>query len=297
MRLLVLFPGALGDLCLVAPSLARLVEEGVGVELCVQRTLMPLARLLLPATELGPPMDGTAMSSLFGASVDPALAAALRRAERVHAWLARADGAGAVAERLAAYGANVSLHAVPRGDGPRHVVDDYAAMLELPSPPAPVRIVPPPAPAVLPWAGPDARRLMIHPGAGAAAKVWSRDGFRRVADDWCRDGGEVAVLLGPAEEDQVPTWTASGHAMVVGSSIVEAAVAIASAPAWLGNDAGMSHLAGVLDRRGVVLFGPTRPARWRPLGGRLAVVEFRERPLDAVVRDVHAQLGAPFSRP
>lgn len=297
MRSLVLFPGALGDLCLLAPSLARVIENGVRVELCVQRMLMPIARLLLPAAEIGPPMDGAVMSSLFAASVDPVLAAALQRADRVHAWLARADGDGGVSARLGAYGAVASLHAVPRGDAPQHVVGDYAAMLELPTLPPPLRMAPPSGSASVPWSGGDAVRLVVHPGAGAAAKVWSPDGFRRVADDWRRHDGEVAVLLGPAEEDQAPTWAASGHAVLVGSSIVAAAAAIASAPSWLGNDSGMSHLAGALGRRGVVLFGPTRPARWRPLGGRLAVVEFLGRALDVVVRDVRAHLGAPFSRP
>jgi hypothetical protein len=52
----------------------------------------------------------------------------------------------------------------------------------------------------------------------------------------------------------------------------------------------MSHVAGVLGRRGVVLFGPTRPERWMPYGARLAAVRFDGRPMPVVAREVLAVL-------
>ena len=38
------------------------------------------------------------------------------------------------------------------------------------------------------------------------------------------------------------------------------------ASAFVGNDSGISHLAAAIGTPGVVLFGPTDPRRWRPLG-------------------------------
>jgi hypothetical protein len=292
-RLVVIFPGALGDLCLLAPSLAALRARGVAVALSVQRSLGPVARMLLPALEIGPPTDGMAMASLFGAVLDPTLAHWLEGAERVHAWLARADDAAAVSSRLAACGAVVALHSVPRHDDGHHVSADYAAALGLMETPRALVAVTPSSAAVPSWQRPEGARLVVHPGAGARAKVWAQEGFRRVADDWRSAGGDVAVLLGPAEEGEVGTWTTAGYVPETGGSIIDAAALIASAPAFVGNDSGLSHLAGALDRRGVVLFGPTRPARWRPLGGRLAVVAFSARSVDEVARDVLARLGAP----
>ncbi|MFZ0886937.1 MAG: glycosyltransferase family 9 protein, partial [Candidatus Binataceae bacterium] len=40
----------------------------------------------------------------------------------------------------------------------------------------------------------------------------------------------------------------------------------AASAAFVGNDSGPSHLAAATGARGVVLFGPTDPDRWRPLG-------------------------------
>jgi ADP-heptose:LPS heptosyltransferase len=296
-RLLVLFPGALGDLCLLAPALADAVERGARVELCVQRSLVPLARLLLPRVVIGPSMDGAVMSSLFAAALDPALVTALGRAEHVHAWLARADGDGRLGERFAELGVSATLHAVPRSDAAHHVVLDYAAMLGLPEAPAPLRFTAPSASFALPWGATGADRLLIHPGAGGSAKIWAIDAFRRLAEHWRADGGEAAVLLGPAEEQQAPVWERSDHAVLTGLSILDTSAAIASAGWWLGNDSGMSHVAGALDRRGVVLFGPTRASRWRPFGGRLAAVDFAGRDPELVVGDVRAHLGVPFPRP
>lgn len=294
-RLLLLFPGALGDFCLMAPSLGSVLAEGAVVELCVQRSLLAFARLLLPAAEIGPPMDGAVMGSLFGPVIDPALAAIVRRADRVHAWLRRATDADALRDRIASLGSSVVFHAVPRDDAGRHVGHEYAAMLGLGAPPARLRMTAPPPSIELPWRGLEASRLVLHPGAGGVAKAWNREGFRRVADGWRGRDGEVCVLLGPAEEADERTWIASGHTVLAGLSLVDAAATVASAPTWLGNDAGMSHVAGLLDRRGVVLFGPTRATRWRPLGGALATVDFAGRALDAVVREVDARLDARSS--
>ncbi len=289
--IVVLFPGALGDLCLLAPVLAALGARGARVEVSVQRSLVPVLKMLLPAAGVGPPIDGAAMSSLFGGELEPALARWLVSADHVHVWFARGDRDHEASARFTALGVPATWHAVPRDDGARHVSVDYAAALGIAAPVVNARVVPPPTSVVLPWRAPGpAGRLVIHPGAGAAAKMWALDGFRRVADAWRAAGGEVAVVLGPAEHDQLGAWRAAGHGPIVGLPIADVAMLVVSAPTWLGNDSGLSHLAGALDRRGVVLFGPTRAARWRPLATGLVTVEFRDRALDAVVSDVCARL-------
>src|SRR5947207_1274820 len=55
------------------------------------------------------------------------------------------------------------------------------------------------------------RALVLHPGAGSRAKRWTAEGFRAVADAWHERGGETVVLLGPAEENDVGRWRATGH--------------------------------------------------------------------------------------
>lgn len=293
MRVIVLFPGALGDLCLLAPALATMAARGARVELSTQRSLAPVAAMLLPAATLGPPIDGAAMAGLFADEITQNLREWLQGADRLHAWLARADADGRVRSHFSELGIAAHLHAVPRSDGEVHVGEEYAAALGLAGPQAPIRPTPPATPIALPWRRVGSARVLVHPGAGARAKCWAPDGFRRVADAWIEAGGEAAVLLGPAEEADAGWWQAGGHELVTGLSIMDAAALIASAPGWIGNDSGMSHLAGTLGRWGVVFFGPTHPQRWRPLGGRLTTVEFHGRSVATVARDALDALGAP----
>jgi len=53
------------------------------------------------------------------------------------------------------------------------------------------------------------------------------------------------------------------------------------ATAFVGNDSGVSHLAAAVGASGIVIFGPTDPARWRPLGSRTINV-LRREPLDSI---------------
>lgn len=291
MRVIVLFPGALGDLCLLTPALAAIAAGGARVELSVQRSLGPVATMLLPSVTLGPPIDGAVMATLFADEMSAALREWLLGADRVHAWLGRGDGDGHLHARFGELGLVTSMHTVVRTDGQLHAGEEYAAALGLTGPSPPVRVTPPACSAPVPWRRTGSPRVVVHPGAGAGAKCWASDGFCRVAEAWIEADGEAAVLLGPAEESEAGSWKARGYEPLTGLSIVEAAALIASAPHWVGNDSGMSHLAGALGRWGVVLFGPTRPQRWKPLGGALATVEFGGRSVEAVAREVVARLG------
>ena len=55
----------------------------------------------------------------------------------------------------------------------------------------------------------------------------------------------------------------------------DVAALLAHVDAYVGNDSGISHLAGAAGARGVALFGPTAARRWRPLGGRIAAAPGR----------------------
>jgi heptosyltransferase-3 len=274
MRVLLIFPGSLGDLLLLVPAAAALVRHGRQVELSVQRALQGLASRMLPGPA-GPAVDGAAMSSLFTAVPAPAVAAWLAGADLVHSWLGAAGAATVLEGARRELGVRaVHRHAVERDDALLHASAAYAAALEVGGPLRMPLLALDPGEWADWWRAPATARLLIHPGAGSAGKRWSASGFRLVADRWRAAGGEVAILLGPAEEDMATVWRAADHRVAAGLGMLEAAALIASAPRYLGNDSGMSHLAGALGRTGVVLFGPTRPERWWPLGGALAPVRF-----------------------
>jgi hypothetical protein len=116
------------------------------------------------------------------------------------------------------------------------------------------------------------RTLIIHPGSGGRRKRWQQKGFAQVARWWKgRRGGQVIILLGPAEGHERVQWQNVGD-VVDSLSLGQVATLLSRADLYLGNDSGVSHLAGAVGARGAVIFGPTRPHQWRPLGGNLIVV-------------------------
>lgn len=120
---------------------------------------------------------------------------------------------------------------------------------------------------------PSSKILMIHPGSGGRKKRWEINGFTKVARWWREScGGEVLILLGPAEEQEEILWRQLGR-VAKALSLLQIAALLSRADLYLGNDSGVSHLAGAVGARGVVLFGPTDPQNWRPLGGSLSVLQ------------------------
>ncbi len=119
---------------------------------------------------------------------------------------------------------------------------------------------------------PSSRVLIVHPGSGGQKKRWVSEGFVQVCRWWQQRKGKVLVLLGPAEEEESEKWRQVGGAVESHLSILQVAALLSRADLYLGNDSGVSHLAGAAGARGIVLFGPTAPRQWRPLGGALSVI-------------------------
>jgi heptosyltransferase-3 len=120
--------------------------------------------------------------------------------------------------------------------------------------------------------------VVIHPGSGGMKKCWHLDNFISVAQGLRTQGFEVLFLLGPAEMERLrPADEARlyGTARCVGHlSLAQVVGLLSGADAFIGNDSGVSHLAAGIGLRTYVLFGPTDPALYRPIGP--AVTAFRD---------------------
>jgi hypothetical protein len=108
--------------------------------------------------------------------------------------------------------------------------------------------------------------LIVHPGSGSPRKNWQ--GMATIAQRWrTRQYGSLLLVCGPAEVS-----TDLPHdAIVRETSLNRVAALLKKGAAYLGNDSGISHLAGLTGARGVVTFGPTDSETWRPLGSGLRV--------------------------
>ena len=131
-----------------------------------------------------------------------------------------------------------------------------------------------PRPAASGAAGPGP--VVVHPGSGARRKCWPADRFLQLIDLLRKDGRDVRVLAGEVELEQ---WDpaelarfASAAELVKPASYVELLDQLQNAAAFVGNDTGPSHLAGIIGVPTVALFGPSNPIHWRPLGPSVRVI-------------------------
>jgi heptosyltransferase-2 len=113
----------------------------------------------------------------------------------------------------------------------------------------------------------ESRRLVIHPGSGSPKKNWPAPRWRELLQRWSREGLWELELVGGEVEGDLLDRLASG---LPGVRIVRSeplsllAERIAGARLFVGHDSGVSHLAAATGVQGLVLWGPTHEATWRP---------------------------------
>jgi ADP-heptose:LPS heptosyltransferase len=118
----------------------------------------------------------------------------------------------------------------------------------------------------------DARLLVaIHPGAGAAVKLWPAERWSALADAVARRRNAAIVITGSdaerplieaiAQHMRRPTLDLSGQ-----TSLGELAALFGLCDLVLGVDSGPMHLAVAMDTPTVHLFGPVSPAAFGPWG-------------------------------
>lgn len=128
------------------------------------------------------------------------------------------------------------------------------------------------------------RYVAIAPGAGGVHKCWPMEHFAALARILAERGLVPAVLLGPAEADARASFKAAAPAAIFpeehpafaalpGGSQPLRVVAIAERCALgVANDAGPGHMIAAAGTPLISLFGPTPPAKFRPLMTRASRV-------------------------
>jgi heptosyltransferase-3 len=270
---LVLFPGALGDFVCLLPTLQALRERHCGPMRIVARgELLDLVRL--PATTTAC-IDRREVADLFapGDSLRPETKVLCGGFAWVYSWTGFSSPD--LARRLAALGnghvAVYRFRGMRRGE---HAVDYYArcAGVTASRRMTPALVQDPQWMVAFRREHDLAERplMIVHPGSGAPSKNWQ--GFGAVVRYWRAHHPEPVIALhGPAETES-GVRTADGAIAVAGLSLQQVATLLRHSRLYLGNDSGISHLAGAVGARGVVIFGPSDPGIWAPRGGALHVL-------------------------
>ena len=137
--------------------------------------------------------------------------------------------------------------------------------------------------------------VVVHPGSGARHKCWPADRFLALIDRLRQSGRDVRVLFGEVE---LETWDraeidrfANAATLAKPATYVELFEELNRASAFVGNDTGPAHLAGIIGVPTVALFGPSNPTHWRPLGPQVQVLHAPS--MDQIeVDQVHNLLGS-----
>jgi ADP-heptose:LPS heptosyltransferase len=123
--------------------------------------------------------------------------------------------------------------------------------------------------------GPGVKLVVVQPGSGGPSKCWHLENFLAVAGELASKGIEVIFLLGPAELDRFNAATiqkiSSVARCLTDLSLAQVLGLLSCADAFTGNDSGITHLAAALGIKTLVVFGPTNPAVYKPLGPDVAV--------------------------
>jgi ADP-heptose:LPS heptosyltransferase len=281
-RVVIIFPGALGDLLLALPALRALRARHADAHVIavVNEPLRGIAAVAGVA-DATVALDAADSAALFAGEQLPSWMA---NEPVLYSWLGATDPS--VRKRVSAAARSATFLRVERGSAAVHAAKAYARAVGAPLAglASRARIVPPPSPAADDlFRGVGATVLAVHAGAGARSKRWDAAGFVQVAHWWRGEGGTVVSLAGPAELEEPPLV---GAPDVRDWPLTDVAAVLGRAALYIGNDSGVSHLAGAVGTPGVVLFGPTDPHRWRPVAGRLVALRARASAPDGIALGV-----------
>jgi ADP-heptose:LPS heptosyltransferase len=265
---LAVHPGALGDVLLAIPALRALrVTAGAPLVLAAQPRIGALLQTL-GIVDRAVAFDTLGLDALF--VDDPARSPRLPDLRRLVCWFGARDPV--FLRRLTALvpDAVVAPSTPERGLVWAHLLGTIGA---------------PPGEWCAPAAVPDRPRaegaralaaagcegprpwLVVHPGAGSAAKCWPAEAFARtITTVASRARVNVVVHAGPADHDATTALRrhlGAGVAWLVEPSLPTLAGALAHATIFLGNDSGVSHLAAALGVPSLGLFD-ARHRAWRP---------------------------------
>jgi ADP-heptose:LPS heptosyltransferase len=274
-KILVLFPGALGDFICFLPALELLARNrSVDLLACTE-----YADLVAP---------GMHASSIERAEIGRLFIAhagrdeALRRFFAPYLWMYSWTGSGDrnFASNLALFtGGRAKLFPFRPLDPDVHISDYYLDCVGRKAGQKTYPTIPLRRDALF-WArnwlgerGFEREKILaLAPGSGAREKNWPAQYFRQVQRWWQDKGGMSFVIFGPAEEERFRGNDWSGVEVARDLDLAKASALLSLSDVYLGNDSGLTHLAASVGAETVALFGPTDPRQWAPRGRRVTVV-------------------------
>ena len=276
-KVLIIFPGALGDFICFFPALWRLAS-GREVDLLARTEYADL----LPQTVRVRSLECYFISRLFapGAEQDEELKAFFGSYGAIWSWMGKSEP-DFVRHLSALSRGELGIFPFRPADPGLHIADYYLSCLKENQPEESVSAIPLRSEGIA-WSDGFWRRnkleekkiLALAPGSGSLEKNWPPEFYKVVAEWWERElGGRAVVVLGPVEEEKTTSMDFWGPMLVAQRLTLGQLTALLSrCDVYLGNDSGVTHLAAMVGVETVALFGPTAVAQWAPRGRRVTTV-------------------------
>ncbi|MCX7846498.1 MAG: glycosyltransferase family 9 protein [bacterium] len=273
--ILVYMSGALGDVILTSPALALVREWRPGA--CIHWITPASAHELYPTLHDGwTDINAASVAELFSEGAAASIARhGLWREAREAVVFESAESV--LVRQLAGVLAVRAVDARPCACGGEHYSKwVWQRTVEALGQASEFRV---PVPALrVPYEAPERPYAIVHPGSGSAKKCAPAELIWRVCEDAARGQRWRWVMLeGESDGEACAALQACWRGRVTRlrvANLRELGWYLAHAAYYVGHDSGVSHLAGVVGARGTVLFGPTDPTVWRPLGEHLKVYRF-----------------------
>ncbi len=276
-KILVIFPGALGDFICFLPTLQKLAED---------RKADLLARSeyadLVLENVMTRSVECYEISRLFApeAEQDKTLRGFFGSYAAVYSWMA--SSVSQFVRQLAELCNNKAFTFRFRPSRTRmHMIDYYLSCVGEPPKQKIVPVIAPRSDTVS-WAErfwkqnslAGKRVLAISPGSGAREKNWPIDRYIFVAEWWERSiGGRSLMILGPVEKEKLEPSSVWRNGLVVEDlQLRQLAALLSRSDFYLGNDSGVTHLAAAIGVSTFALFGPSDAVQWEPRGRQVTVI-------------------------
>jgi heptosyltransferase-3 len=148
-------------------------------------------------------------------------------------------------------------------------------------------------------------RLAVHPGSGATRKNWPEGKWSELLKILAKDMSLHFLLIGGESEGhrchRLAAILPSERVQIAQSlPLPELAGRMKGCAMFMGHDSGITHLAAALDLPGLVLWGKTALATWRPQSERLKILQndhgLESLEVATVLRELKRLPGMGFKR-
>jgi heptosyltransferase III len=130
--------------------------------------------------------------------------------------------------------------------------------------------------------------LALHPGSGGERKNWALENWRELGD-WLVDSMQpftLLVVIGEADESRAQqlkeSWAKRPVCFAQNLPLPQVAALLERCAVFIGHDSGISHLAAAVGTPSLLLFGPTDPEIWAPVGENVRILRAPEGNLRAL---------------